>query len=165
VLHDFTSMSPTHYHRHCVASRAFHRVDFEIWRKPWRWSRRRHPNKGARWVRSRYFHTMGGRTWTFAALNSTRTSPGQPILKRLVYACMSPSIPRQDRWKLFAHTPPSAAAFPVKRAGRLLRYVYRGLFDVHSHCNLHAHRIANTTLCTEGSSGFVTSTAASVVTG
>jgi RNA-directed DNA polymerase len=74
------------FHRHCVASRAFHRVDFEIWRKLWRWSRRRHPNKGARWVRSRYYHTMGGRTWTFAALHGTRTSPDQPTHKRLVYA-------------------------------------------------------------------------------
>src|ERR1017187_3814794 len=78
---------------------------------------------------------------------------------------MSPSMPRQVRWKLFAHTPPSAAAFPKERAGRLLRYVFRGLLDVYSHCNLHAHGVAKTTLCTEGSSSFVTSTAASVVTG
>ena len=78
---------------------------------------------------------------------------------------MSPSIPRQVRWKLFAHTPPPAAAFPEERAGRLLRYVFRGLLDVYSHCNLHAHRVAKTTLYTEGSSGFVTSAAASVITG
>ena len=78
---------------------------------------------------------------------------------------MPPSIPRQVRWKLFAHTPPPAAAFPEERAGRLLRYVFRGLLDVYSHCNLHAHRVAKTTLYTEGSSGFVTSAAASVVTG
>src|ERR1700692_771804 len=78
---------------------------------------------------------------------------------------MPPSIPRQVRWKLFAHTPPPAAAFPEERAGRLLRYVFRGLLDVYLHCNLHAHRVAKTTLYTEGSSGFVTSAAASVVTG
>src|ERR1035437_4268985 len=90
---------------------------------------------------------------------------GFPVFLVLFYACMSPSIPRQVRWKLFAHTPLSAAAFPVERAGRLLRYMFRGLLNVHSHCNLHAHRVAKTTLCTEGSSGFVTSTAASVVTG
>ena len=50
------------YHRHCVASCAFSRVDFEIWRKLWRWSRRRHPNKAAHWVKARYFHTVGGRS-------------------------------------------------------------------------------------------------------
>ena len=67
--------------------------------------------------------------------------------------------------ELFAHTLPSAAAFPMEQAGRLLRYVFRGLFDVYSNCNLHAHGVAKTTLCTEGSNGFVTSTAAPVVTG
>ena len=74
------------YHRYCVASRAFSRVDFEIWRKLWRWSCRRHPNKGARWVKARYFHAVGGRTWTFAAPDGAQNSPGQPALKRLVYA-------------------------------------------------------------------------------
>jgi len=78
---------------------------------------------------------------------------------------MSPSIPRQVQWKLFARTLPSAAAFPVEQAGRLLRYVFRGLLDVYSHCNLHAHGVAKTTLCTESSDGFVTFTAVSVVTG
>ena len=34
----------------------------------------------------------------------------------------------------------------------------RGLLDVYSHCNLHAHGVAKTTLCTESSDGFVTST-------
>jgi hypothetical protein len=67
--------------------------------------------------------------------------------------------------ELFAHTLPSAAAFPEERAGRLLRYVFRGLLDVHLNCNLHPHRAAKTTLCTEGFSSFVTSTTASVVTG
>ena len=74
------------YHRHCVASRAFDRVDFEIWRKLWRWSRRRHPNKNARWVKDRYFHSIGGRTWTFAAVTGAPDAPGQPIWKRLAYA-------------------------------------------------------------------------------
>jgi RNA-directed DNA polymerase len=74
------------YHRHSVASRAFSRVDFEIWRKLWRWSRRRHPRKNARWVKARYFHAMGGRTWTFAAINGVHKTPGQPGCTRLVYA-------------------------------------------------------------------------------
>jgi RNA-directed DNA polymerase len=52
------------YHCHCVASRAFDRMDFEIWRKLWRWSRRKHPTKNAGWVKARYFHAIGGRTWT-----------------------------------------------------------------------------------------------------
>ena len=71
------------YHRYCVASRAFSRVDFEIWRKLWRWCRRRHPTKNAQWVKARYFHAMGGRTWIFAALANSHQAPD---CQRLVYA-------------------------------------------------------------------------------
>jgi hypothetical protein len=66
---------------------------------------------------------------------------------------------------LFAHTVPSASAFPVRKAGRLLHHPFRGLLSVHSRYGLHAHRVAFATLCTEGFSGFVTSAAASIVTG
>jgi len=66
---------------------------------------------------------------------------------------------------LFAHTVPSAAAFPVIQAGRPLHYPFRGLLSVHSRYGLHAHQVAIATLFTEGSSGFVTPTTASVVTG
>ena len=78
------------YHCHCVASRAFDRMDFEIWRKLWRWSRRRHPTKNAGWVRARYFHAIGGRTWTFAAPADAQHPPNQSSWKRLVYASDTP---------------------------------------------------------------------------
>ena len=74
------------YHRHCSAKRAFERVDFEIWRKLWRWSRRRHPDKNAAWVRERYFHAIGGRVWTFAVDTGERTPTGRPVYQKLVYA-------------------------------------------------------------------------------
>jgi RNA-directed DNA polymerase len=78
------------YHRHCSATTAFSRVDFEIWRKLWRWSRRRHPDKGAQWVRERYFHAINGRAWTFAVDTGELNAVGQPIFKRLVYAADTP---------------------------------------------------------------------------
>jgi len=66
---------------------------------------------------------------------------------------------------LFAHTVASASAFPERKAGRLLHYPFRGLLNVHSRYGLHAHQVAIATLYTEGFNGFVTSTAASIVTG
>jgi len=78
------------YHCHCVASRAFDRMDFEIWRKLWRWSRRRHPTKNAGWVKTRYFHAIGGRTWTFAAPADVQNQLNQASWKRLVYASDTP---------------------------------------------------------------------------
>ena len=35
------------------------------WSMLWRWAVRRHPNKGARWVKEKYFKTRGTRNWVF----------------------------------------------------------------------------------------------------
>lgn len=53
------------YHRHVVASKAFAAVDHQIWKALWRWARRRHPQKGKRWIVDRYFHQEGNRHWVF----------------------------------------------------------------------------------------------------
>src|SRR5437899_12990905 len=78
---------------------------------------------------------------------------------------MPSPLPRQDRRKPFARAVPSVSAFPEIQAGRLLHHPFRGLLSVHSRYGLHARRVAYATLCPEGSSSFVTSTAASVTTG
>lgn len=54
------------FHRHVVAARQFQYLDRDIWRALWRWAKRRHPNKSHTWIRERYFHVIGGRTWVFA---------------------------------------------------------------------------------------------------
>ena len=55
------------YHSHVVAKETFARVDANIWSMLWRWAVRRHPNKGARWVKEKYFKTRGTRNWVFTA--------------------------------------------------------------------------------------------------
>ena len=54
------------YHSHVVAKETFSRNDKRIWSMLWRWAVRRHPNKGARWVKDKYFKTRGTRNWVFA---------------------------------------------------------------------------------------------------
>jgi RNA-directed DNA polymerase len=54
------------YHRHVVAKASFSSIDSHIWQMLWKWARRRHPTKGARWVRNRYFRVDGHRSWDFA---------------------------------------------------------------------------------------------------
>jgi RNA-directed DNA polymerase len=54
------------YHKGAVAKEAFCKVDHEIWKMLWRWAKRRHPNRGAQWVKDRYFRTEDSRTWVFA---------------------------------------------------------------------------------------------------
>jgi RNA-directed DNA polymerase len=72
------------YHRHVVAKCIFSRVDYAIFRSLWTWARRRHPRKGARWVKLRYFDRVGSRDWWFFADDQARG--GQPIRLRLVHA-------------------------------------------------------------------------------
>ncbi|EEX3419083.1 group II intron reverse transcriptase/maturase [Escherichia coli] len=55
----------TNYHRHQVASKAFGRMDTLIWKALWRWASRRHPNKGKKWVKNKYFHETSSRNWVF----------------------------------------------------------------------------------------------------
>lgn len=54
------------YHSHVVAKETFSRNDKRVWSMLWRWAVRRHPNKGARWVKDKYFKTRGNRNWVFA---------------------------------------------------------------------------------------------------
>ena len=53
--------------RHLSASKPFKTVDFHVFRQLWRWARRRHNNKGAKWLRSKYFISFGKRRWVFSA--------------------------------------------------------------------------------------------------
>ncbi len=89
----------TQYHRHQVASDTFSRMDALIFRALWRWARRRHSNKGASWVKSRYFHPLGTRLWTFATLDrrpeEKRNSDGW---RKLLY-CSEVTIKRHIKVK------------------------------------------------------------------
>ncbi|SAK55540.1 RNA-directed DNA polymerase [Caballeronia arationis] len=54
------------YHRPVSAKQTYSRMEHLIFRKLWRWSKRRHPQKSAVWVKQKYFHSIGARRWVFA---------------------------------------------------------------------------------------------------
>jgi len=53
------------YHRHDASKATFRTIDRAIFRMIWYWAQGRHPNKPKRWVRRRYFTTVGDRQWVF----------------------------------------------------------------------------------------------------
>jgi len=55
------------YHKAVCSRKTFEKVDHEIFQALWRWSKRRHPNKGLHWIKKRYFNVQGNRDWCFAA--------------------------------------------------------------------------------------------------
>ncbi len=70
--------------RFVVSSEVFSRVDYEIYNCLWRWAKRRHKKKGRKWIAKRYWHPIGNRQWTFAAL--TKNSDGDSYYAKLEYA-------------------------------------------------------------------------------
>jgi len=63
------------YHSGVVAGKAYGKLDTIIWEKLWQWCCRRHPNKGKRWIKDKYFKQIGSRKWVFKA------KTGETLLK------------------------------------------------------------------------------------
>lgn len=45
----------------------FSKLDHLLWRRLYRWGKRRHPNKGKKWVVRKYWQAVGDRNWVFAS--------------------------------------------------------------------------------------------------
>ena len=56
----------SNYHRHVCSKKTFQNVDHQIFKSIWKWAVRRHPKKGKRWVKAKYFTRSGNRTWIFS---------------------------------------------------------------------------------------------------
>jgi RNA-directed DNA polymerase len=54
-----------HDYRHVVSKEVFDNIDHAVWRMTWSWAKRRHPQKGLRWIQDRYYVHMDGRNWVF----------------------------------------------------------------------------------------------------
>ena len=55
----------TNYHRHVSSKQTFAKVDHAIFQALWQWAKRRHPKKGRRWIKKKYFRSSGSRNWVF----------------------------------------------------------------------------------------------------
>ena len=76
------------YHKHVVSKKTYGSVDYAIFKTLWQWAMRRHPNKGKRWVKDKYFHHLGNRKWVFSG--TLPSANGKPQLIHLVRAADTP---------------------------------------------------------------------------
>ncbi|MGK2849242.1 MAG: group II intron reverse transcriptase/maturase [Minisyncoccota bacterium] len=99
------------YHRSQMATRTFAECDHKIWNALWRWAVRRHPNKGRRWIKDRYFQQVKGRDWRFGEKDQLLPHLGgvrkRPHIK--IKAEANPYDPMFDEY------------FSNRLAGRMLR--------------------------------------------
>ena len=76
------------YHQNQVAKETFSKVDNVIWKQLWQWACRRHPNKSAAWVKSKYFIREGLRNWVFGT--AVENDKGEKETVKLVIASDTP---------------------------------------------------------------------------
>ena len=53
----------SNYFSTVVSKEVFSKIDALLWKRLGRWANRRHPNKSAHWVKSKYFTARGSRNW------------------------------------------------------------------------------------------------------
>ena len=53
------------YYRIGSSKKVMGYFDYQIFTALWRWAKRRHPNKGKNWVKTKYFKNHRGRDWVF----------------------------------------------------------------------------------------------------
>lgn len=84
------------YHRHSVAKATYNRMDMLIWQVLWKWCRRRHSNKGKRWIKEKYFCTTATRNWVFGTVDINEKGEQYPL--DLLY-CSDTKIKRHKKIK------------------------------------------------------------------
>lgn len=93
--------------RFVVSSEIFSKVDYQIYKCLWQWAKRRHKNKGRKWIASKYWHRVGNRKWAFAVEQRSKRT-GEPSYFALGYATdtkiirykkiVSSANPFDERW-------------------------------------------------------------------
>ena len=76
------------YHKHVVSKEIYGSVDNAIFKTLWQWAKRRHRNKGKRWVKDKYFRQLGNRNWVFTGVLPRANGKSQPV--HIVYAADTP---------------------------------------------------------------------------
>ncbi|MDD2216054.1 MAG: group II intron maturase-specific domain-containing protein, partial [Eubacteriales bacterium] len=70
------------YHQSVCAKQTFEKLNFRIFAMMWKWAKRRHPNKSAKWIKDRYWKAKSTRSWIFTDGKATLIRPPDiPIVR------------------------------------------------------------------------------------
>ena len=86
------------YHRATCAKQTYNWVDHQIWKCLWQWANRRHPDKGKKWIKDRYFHIIGSREWVFS-VKEPQEAPRPKKQYLELYSAVSTKIKRHVKVK------------------------------------------------------------------
>ena len=96
------------YYRHAVSKQTFSYVDSHIFASIWQWCVRRHPEKGLRWVKNKYFKSIDNSNWAFAATH--KQSNGERKTLNLIKAV---HVPIRRHIKIRAEATPYNSEYDV----------------------------------------------------
>lgn len=130
------------YFQHNVAAEVFQKMDFHIFQKLWQWSLRRHPNKGKRWVKNKYYHDYNGKTWIFASIFEKKGQTKLYPVKRLAdikitrYAKLKcDANPYDPDWKNYFKDRDTRMMLSSAKVKRPLLYIWKRQNGNCPHCN------------------------------
>lgn len=106
------------YYRHVCAKQTFSYVDANIFSTLWQWSKRRHPNKGRKWIRNKYFLKHQQRNWVFSV--KTKDKMGNQTYLRLMETS---KIPIQRHIKMRADATPYNPIYHEYLGNRLVKRI------------------------------------------
>jgi RNA-directed DNA polymerase len=110
-----------HYYAGAVAKAAFNHLDHRLYRRLFRWGRRRHPGKATAWVVRRYWHTRGANHWVFGAPDGVRlaTHASTPIRRHV--QVRRDASPYDGDWRYWASRLGRHPELPTSKAILLKR--------------------------------------------
>ena len=87
----------TNYHRHISSMKTFDRMNYILWNQLWQWAKRRHPDKGRKWVAQRYWSKKGNRNWVFCSEEQKLKMFSEASIRRhfMVKIDMNPFLDRE----------------------------------------------------------------------
>jgi RNA-directed DNA polymerase len=92
-----------YYHRHVVSKDTFNKLDNYVFFLLWRWALRQHQKKSRAWIKEKYFKSMYGSNWMFAAANESGVistifhAKSVPIIRHRLIS--GEANPFDEKWK------------------------------------------------------------------
>jgi RNA-directed DNA polymerase len=95
------------YHNHAVSSAVFSKLDDTVYNMLVSWAKRRHSNKGLKWIMAKYWHKLGNRRYVFCTELQTleRFSNAKIVRQRLASLNKNPFINNKyfEQWKFMEY--------------------------------------------------------------
>jgi len=73
----------SNYHQISVSKRVFQKIDSLIFQMLWKWATRRHPNKGKKWIKERYWKIENNRKWVFKDTAKLKLMSDKKIIRHI----------------------------------------------------------------------------------